>query len=487
MSKVLRFPVTFEKKSEITIEDKRFTSVKIWLMHLGQNKNGTIFEKEFVDKAIPSLAYIPIVGFIEENKDGNDDFSNHRLIVVKDKETGEKKAKYIGNGYGVILSEQDNNAHYEDKICDDGETRTFLVVDGIVWNMFDTAKEIIDRDVIKYHSMELDENSYDGYEDEDGIYHFTDFSFRAACILGGNYQSGMTGSVVETQFTVKDVVTSLQSNIIKNVCNYERLQFNKNKGVKMPHSNFALTDMQKIEEVKRIMSNEKYMDRWHEEAKRYSFIDIQDSEVIYFDYKDRMTYGSKISVNGDVVEIDFETKVRKKISYVDFVDGDVEVVLPQEEELEVFEQKYGEVTASLESAQTELEELKSTTVPSSKFTALEETLKSVKTDFEKLQTEHGELVEKENKRIKENEKVEKQSLFTRYEGVIGEHEDFKALKNNADEYSVDDVKVKCAIMFSEAIMSNGSAKSLEVGLVVDDCDNEKGYINTKYGKIKISE
>ena len=67
---VLSFPVEFEKIEEIENADGRFTKVKIWLMHLGSNFNGSVFEKDVVDKAIPTLEYIPIVAFIEDNKSG---------------------------------------------------------------------------------------------------------------------------------------------------------------------------------------------------------------------------------------------------------------------------------------------------------------------------------------------------------------------------------------------------------------------------------
>ena len=125
----------------------RFTKVKIWLMHLGQNFNGSIFEKEVVDNAIPTLKYIPIVGFIEENKSGEDDFSDHRYVITKD-EKGVRR-KYQGIAYGVITSDDDNNAHYEERVCDDGETRTFLVVDGLLWNMFEDSSNIMQNDLIK--------------------------------------------------------------------------------------------------------------------------------------------------------------------------------------------------------------------------------------------------------------------------------------------------------------------------------------------------
>ena len=173
----LSFPVEFEAIEEVESADGRFTRVRIWLMHLGDNFNGSVFEKDAVDDALPTLEYIPIVAFIEDNKSGEKDCSNHRYIITKD-EKGLRR-KYMGSAYGVILSSEDNNAHYEERMCDDGEMRTFLVVDGIIWNMFEDASDIMNRDLIKAQSMELfdDGVSVDGYEDDEGLFHFTKFSF----------------------------------------------------------------------------------------------------------------------------------------------------------------------------------------------------------------------------------------------------------------------------------------------------------------------
>jgi hypothetical protein len=143
----LSFPVMFEEVEEIESADGRFTKVKIWLMHLGENFNGSVFSKEAVDNAIHTLEYIPIVAFLENNKSGEKDCSNHRYIITKDAKG--VRRKYVGSAYGVIMSSEDNNAHYEERLCDDGETRTFLVVDGLIWNMFEDSSDIINRDLIK--------------------------------------------------------------------------------------------------------------------------------------------------------------------------------------------------------------------------------------------------------------------------------------------------------------------------------------------------
>ena len=101
---VLSIPISFEKISEVGTDDERFIRVKIWLMHTGENYNGSVFNKSVIEKALPTLGYIPIVGFITEDKIQNEkDFSDHRYIITKD-EKGIRR-KYIGNGYGESIDD----------------------------------------------------------------------------------------------------------------------------------------------------------------------------------------------------------------------------------------------------------------------------------------------------------------------------------------------------------------------------------------------
>ena len=62
-----KLPIMFQKLQQYDIEnlDTRFLKVKIWIMHLGENYNGSYFDKEVVTDAIPSLANTPILCFIE--------------------------------------------------------------------------------------------------------------------------------------------------------------------------------------------------------------------------------------------------------------------------------------------------------------------------------------------------------------------------------------------------------------------------------------
>lgn len=181
-------PVVFERLENI---DDRFMKVKIWLMHTNENYNGSWFGKEAVAKAIPTLANTPILGFLE-NQDDDTDFSDHRMVVTK--KDGDYVTKYLGSAYGVIP--EDNNAKFEMRVGDDGVEREYLTCEGLLWQKWDEPIDIMNRDGAKAQSMELHKD-YQGEFGEDGLFHFTDFKFFGACILGSDVMPAMNSASVE--------------------------------------------------------------------------------------------------------------------------------------------------------------------------------------------------------------------------------------------------------------------------------------------------
>lgn len=192
-----KIPVRFE---EVENYDSRFQKVKIWLMHLGKNYNGSVFDKEPVLNALDTLKNTPILGYIEESKLGDKDFRGHEVELVI--ENGEMKEKYLGHAFGVIP--ETCNPRFEFKEGDNGEILEYLVVDGLLWTKFDDAYSILkDRGEVS-ESMELHDD-YDGYWDEEGWFHFNKFSFYGACMLGSDVSPAMQKASVEMVFS-KDAI-----------------------------------------------------------------------------------------------------------------------------------------------------------------------------------------------------------------------------------------------------------------------------------------
>ena len=497
---VLSFPVEFEKIEEIENADGRFTKVKIWLMHLGSNFNGSVFEKDVVDKAIPTLEYIPIVAFIEDNKSGEKDCSNHRYIITKD-EKGVRR-KYMGNAYGVVMSSEDNNAHYEDRLCDDGETRTFLVIDGLIWNMFEDSAEIINRDVIKSQSMELwdDGFSIEGYEDEEtGLFHFTKFSFRAACILGEDYNPAMINSTVEVQFSVSDFVKNIQSELNDKFTTFTKMVNEKTNqgGIKnMPNTDFAQTVLQQFEDISTMVREYETMrDRWGDSIPRYYAVDVQENEVIVVDRESGYHYFAfTFTIEGDKPVIDFTSGKRKKLRYEDYVEGTVvpeggfdfgkhiskieETAFAKVEEANTKVSEAEEKVSEFETKVTEFETAKN---------EIEEKYNQVNAEFEEMKPKYEDYVKAEQARIDAELEAQKDAEFAKYEEIFKDNVEFEALKEKKSDMTVKEIESECAILYARQNLATNFSKTdngvMTAGLI--DNGEKDGFVKTKYGYIPV--
>lgn len=500
---VCSIPVMFQKLDEISNDDVRFTRVRIWLMHLGLNENACDFSKEVVDEAIPTLGYIPIVGYIDKNKLNEKDFSDHKYILTKD-ENGIKR-KYVGHAYGVVLSNEDNNAHYEERLCDDGINRTFLVVDGLIWNQFEDSSEILNRDLIKSHSMELvdtdDTNYLDGYEDENCVFHFTKITFRGACILGKDCEPAMLNSTIEVQFTVTDFANELQKELTDKLTTFTKLVNNKNNkgGKDMPNlddttdkktgdektTDFSQTVNQLMADISNILAEHgTFVDRWGDNRTRFSLVDIQENEVIVMDRKENYTtYGFPYTTEGDKPVIDFSNGKRKKITYADYEESDIQTndgrfdfVKEIEDIASTFSKKNEEIENKLNTAISEKETIVSD-------------FEKLKTDYEVIKPKYEDFCKKEQASIEEAVKAEKNTMFAKFDNYLSEVPEYIALKDKAEEMSVSDIETQCSVLYTKKQLattdfSKRTNVSPTLDIVDDDVENE-GYVSTIYGNIPV--
>ena len=501
---VLSFPVAFEKTAEFETEDTRFIRVKCWLMHTNENLNGSSFSKEVIEEALPSLAYIPVVGFIERNNAGEDDFSDHRYVIDRN-ENGYYR-RYQGSAYGVILSSEDNNAHFETKLCEDGVERTFLVADGVIWSMFDKSREIMERDIIKDHSIELDENSVDGYE-EDGIFHFTKFSFRAACLLGGGCIPAMTGSTVEVQFSLNEFAKTIQTELNDKYAAFTKLVEEQNNfaamvneetnqgGIeKMVNTDFT-TIFQLFSDISAMVSEyQTRKDYWGDDVPRYYATDIQENEVIVVDTGDNYNYYSfPFTVEGDKPVIDFTEAKRKKIVYADYEEGasvpegafnfGKHISEIEETAFSRIEEANGKVAEAEERVNNAVEAQ----------TLAETNYSDIKAEFEAIKPKYDELVEAEQARIDAELDAQKDAEFAKYETVLAGSTEFEELKANKAEMTVEETEGKLAVLYARKTLaaaqtefSKPNTNQTMTAGIMDGDDNKEGFAKTKYGYVRKS-
>lgn len=352
-------PVIFQNVEKYEKEDTRFLKVKVWLMHTGQNLNGSSFSKEVVDKAIPTLANTPILSFIEENALGESDFSDHRIVLHRN-EDGEFNFKYLGSAVGVIP--ENNNAHWETRVTDSGEEKEYLVVEALMWTKWGDPTDIMKRKSITNQSMELAEN-YTGSFDDKGVFHFETFSFFGACLLGDGVSPAMESSTVEVQFS-KDV--TLQNTIENKLQEFYTLFSQEGGNTKMEDVTLETTEVEVVENVETADNVEQEFNQVDETAPVEVVEEFEkDEQLIKEDDKDASdssedsTEQSEEESTKDIAINETEEEaLRRRDSLAVGEDADPKAEEDKEEaEQTDFEAKFNELSAEFTALQTQLDEL----------------------------------------------------------------------------------------------------------------------------------
>lgn len=493
---------TFSVNGEISNDDTRFLSITIDVMHTGKNLNDSYFDKDVVDSCIDSIKNTPVLGFVKYNSMTKEsDFKGHEYILTRTENGIEEK--YAGSAYGLIP--ESCNPRWITKMCSDGQEREFLQVDALLWTKFDDSTDIIERDGSKSQSMELSVSSIEGYEDEDGAFHFEKFMFDGCCILGDQVQPAMVDANVtlkEVKFAVSDFAKNLQGELNDKFTMFTRLMSNENEqgGVgDMPDMNtdFSQTILDQLEDMSIMISEYETVDTFWGEAPRFYLADVQDDEVIVYDASDHWRYyGFKFSVNGDKPEIDFESGSRKKVRYETYEDGAaaIENAFDFDAHIAEIEKAF---TAKIDEAEAKFTEAEAKVVETEgKFAEVERSKADVEAEYAQIKAEYEEIKPKYDEYVKAEEQREidelnaqKDAKFAEYEDVLAENADFAALKDNKDDMSVKDIENECAVLFwkmnrSKNSFSKEDTNAAVLGVIGDSDDVADGYVHTKYGDIR---
>lgn len=501
-------PISFSINNEISDKNNRFINVTIDVLHTGLNYNGSIFNKEVVNENIDTIKNTPILGFITEVPYEGKDFKGHEYVITKD--VNGVKRKYIGEAFGMIP--ESCNPRWITKMTDSGVEREFLQVDGILWSKFQDATNIMLNDFEKPQSMELFPYDIDGYDDEEGNFVFSRFSFDGCCILGTTVEPAMENAKIEVQFTLSDFVKNIQCELNDKYSAFEKISndttFTKsnemvnenNKGgtMTMQSTDFS-TVLQMFKDISdTIAQYEMIEDRWGDKYPRYYAVDIQENEVIVVDRKNNYNYFAfSFVMNGDSCEINFESCKRKKISYEDYSE---DVTAP--EGAFDFGKHISEIEdaafAKIEEANTKLTEAEGKvsefeTKVSEFETAkneIEESYNQIKVEFEEMKPKYDDFVQAEQARIEAELDAQKDAEFAKYESVLTDNAEFEELKSKKADMTVKEIESECAILYARknlAAQTNFSQTNngiMTAGLINFD-DDESGYVKTKYGIIPV--
>ena len=469
--------------------------LKLKVCHIDTNRNGSHISKENMEKAMPTLKYRPILAYIHQLDDGTYDFYAHNMEIVED-ENGEEKINYIEKQVGCFTTDEPYLEYDKDN------DKTYVNAYAVIPEEYTEAANIIRRKNGTKVSCELviDELSYNAKEK---YLDLTSFYFGGCTLLGcdenGNeIGEGMLGSRADiADFCHKKPVFDYQEKLVEMLdkLNNTLSNFNKNnteEGVREEMSHFdELLEkygftVEELDFDYENMSDEELDIAFEDFKCRKKKCEEEEQDADSEDFKCRKKKCDDEDSDGDDSEEEddndeeddagddeskknsenFVKNFKVEISHEDIRYALYNLIAEYEESDnewygiyavyddyfvmqgwcngKFYKQGYsidGE-NVSLDGERTELFQMLLT--------------ESEKLAVDKLRGDYAELEAKYNelKTFKDNYdaaeiKAKKDSIFAdEAYNDIRESDDFKALMNDAENYSVEEIQNKCDLLFA---------------------------------------
>jgi len=233
--RLLNLRVDFNAKIKpIRPINKGFTLCKCYVLALGKNRNRSNISESVVTDALPSLYNIPVVGHIYVDAEGKYFMGGHDMKLERDKD-GKLKFQVLTVPYGVLP--ETNNINYEEVKEPNGETRTYLTADIILWTgrYPELNETIYDESLFWGQSMEIEATEVSRNKDDKNFVDVNKFTFSGLCLLGKSddenhhYEPCFPEAKVEPyKFSVDDDFTAKFEDMKKELS----LCFNQNSEIK---------------------------------------------------------------------------------------------------------------------------------------------------------------------------------------------------------------------------------------------------------------
>ena len=493
--------------------------LKLKTCHIDTNRNGSHISKENMEKAMPTLKYRPILAYIHELSDGTKDFYAHNMDIVEN-EDGEAEINYLEKQVGCYTADEPWLEY--DKEMD----KTYVMAYAVIPEGYTEAADIIRRKNGTKVSCELVINEL-SYNAKEKYLDLTDFYFGGCTLLGVDEEGneigeGMLGARADiSDFCHKEPTFNYQEKLIETLekLNFTLESLNKEKNVEdkggegdMDKLNELLAKYGKtVEEIPfdvEGLSDEELEAKFEEEfetadegvvseetntdpsvsdegegASTEDVDGVDDAEVV--ENATEEVDNTNVDENPEdeqTTEDKFSKSFAVELSHDDIRCALYNLIAQYEEEdndyyyiREVYDNYFymqgwssGKIyklgygtegeNVSLEGERQEVFEL---IVTESEKLAIEK----MREDYSALEAKYNEL-----KAFKDNYdaaqlKAQKDEIFDKAEyECLAENEDFKTLKAEAENYSVEEISTKADLIFAAHVKTTGtfSAKVEEV-------------------------
>lgn len=374
---------------------------EIKVLYVGENRNHSYITKEVAADMAKTLRGAPIVGYYKEDKE---DFADHGEQVIFDDEG--IKFNCLTKPYGFVapdakvwFQEFEDTDDFGNKI-----TREYLMTTGYLWTgQYEEAKRVIEKG--NGQSMELDEDTLDGHWSTDSksgmdFFIINDAIFSKLCILGEDVEPCFEGASV-TAPQVSRSFTKVDEN------------FKQTLFTMMQDLKFALEGGKDMELEEKV-TNEEEITEAAEEV-------VEENET------------EEVIENEDSIETE-TTSIEEAPAAEYEAEEAEEGETPSEEIDEPAEEKETEETTEpeVEAEEAEIEEEEVAEESEPETVSVEE-YSALKAKYEELLTFKNAI-----------EKEKKENLINSF--WMLSDEDKKDVKENIDNYSLDDIEAKLSII-----------------------------------------
>ncbi len=462
---------SFEKINE------NFLKAKCYVMALGKNVNRSYFEKENVDKAYHTLAYVPVIGHLMVDENGVYHLGGHDYKI----DLNDFKLKSQCVPFGVALPSE--SPLYEDVTNDDGTTSTYLTCEVILWigRYPELAESFYDESVFTGQSMEIFYSKYEPLKDDPVYTNIIDFSFDALCMLQKSDDEKFNvepcfpkASIVPITYSIDKQEFSSLMNELKKELNLYFNKDNSDKGGKILDKKLEI--LQKFN--KTIEDLDFSVDEMSEEelsAKMEELFGEKKNEPIEFSatYKQKRQALSN-ALDPIIVKDADGNYVEETYFYIEDFSDEYVFVERDHWTASDYDCKYGRYSYTFDEATltatltSDFEEMVKVWLTLEEKAKLDEERANYETKYETLEKEfsdykaehsyfNAEFEElksyKESKEIEERQNAEEE-LFAKYKETIGETEEFKSLMEKSAEFSLDELRKECLCIVGMYSMTN---------------------------------
>lgn len=115
----------------------------------------------------------------------------------------------------------------------------------------------------------------------------------------------------------------------------------------------------------------------------------------------------------------------------------------------------------------------------------------IKEDYDAIKPKYDDFVKAEQEAEAKAIEEAKTSMFEKFDSSLSENENYKEIKENKDNFTVDEIEQKCSVLFTRMSMENKEqAENVNTDFtanetvgIIEDTDDNVGYVVTKYGNI----